>query len=125
MWKKVKLLKMSNFTFFHNVFYVIFVIKSFNSHISVVVCSFSEFGTVSKWCIREWVKEKDKMLVTDISSPSPFPKMFSNGYFLGGVKIQRVEELGIVEPRCFARPRQVHSHVIVRRYCSVPNFSGT
>ena len=26
-----------------------------NSHISVVVCSFFEFGTVSKWCIREWV----------------------------------------------------------------------
>ena len=55
LWKKVKLLKMSNFTFFHNVFYAILILKSFNSHISVVVCSFFEFGTVSKWCIREWV----------------------------------------------------------------------
>ena len=56
LWKKVKLLKMSNFTFFHNVFYAICILKSFNSHISVVVNSFFEFGTVSKWCNREWVK---------------------------------------------------------------------
>ena len=55
--KQVKLLKMSIFTFFNNVFYAIFVIKSFNSHISVVVFSFFEFGTVSKWSIREWVKD--------------------------------------------------------------------
>ena len=27
-----------------------------NSHISIVVCNFFEFGMVSKWCIREWVK---------------------------------------------------------------------
>ena len=47
---------MSNFTFFHNVFYVICILKSFNNHISVVVCSFFEFETVSKCCIREWVK---------------------------------------------------------------------
>ena len=32
------------------------ILKSFYSHISVVVCSFFEFGTVSKWYIREWVK---------------------------------------------------------------------
>ena len=25
------------------------------TYISNVVCNFSEFGTVSKWCIREWV----------------------------------------------------------------------
>ena len=60
LWKtlreKVKLLKMSNFTFFHNVFYATCILKSFNSHISVVICSFFEFGTVSKWCIGEWVK---------------------------------------------------------------------
>ena len=54
-WKKVKLLKMSNFTFFHIVFYAICILKSFNSQISVVVCSFFEFGIVSKCCIREWV----------------------------------------------------------------------
>ena len=47
---------MSNFTFFHNVFHAICILKSFNSHISVVVFSFFEFGTVSKWCIEEWVK---------------------------------------------------------------------
>ena len=46
----------NNFTFFYNVFYAICVLKSFNSHISVVVCSFFEFGTVSKWCMKEWVK---------------------------------------------------------------------
>ena len=57
LWKKVKLLKMSNFTFFHNVFYAICILNSFNNHISVVVCSFFEFRTVSKWFIREWVKQ--------------------------------------------------------------------
>ena len=55
LWKKVKLLKMSNFTFFHNVFCAICILKSFNSNI-LVICSFFEFGTVSKWCNREWVK---------------------------------------------------------------------
>ena len=57
LWKKVKLLKMSNFTFFHNVFCGICILKSFNSHISIVVCSFFEFGTVSKWCRRKWVNQ--------------------------------------------------------------------
>ena len=47
LWKVVKLLKMSNFTFFHNVFYAICILKRFNSHISGFVCSFFEFGTVS------------------------------------------------------------------------------
>ena len=56
LWKKVKLLKMSNFTFFHNVFYAICILRSYNSNISVVVCSFFEFWTVSKLCIREMVK---------------------------------------------------------------------
>ena len=41
---------------FHNVFYAICILQSFNGHISVVVCSFFEFGTVPKWRIREWVK---------------------------------------------------------------------
>ena len=57
IWKKMKLLKMSNFTFFHIVFYAICVSESLNSHISVVVCSFVKFGTVSEWCIREWVNK--------------------------------------------------------------------
>ena len=51
---KTILLKMSPFTFFH-VFYAVCTLKSFISHISVIVYIFSEFGTVSKWCIREWV----------------------------------------------------------------------
>ena len=55
LWKKVKLLKMSSFAFSHNVFHAICILRSFNRHISVVVCSFFEFGTVSKWCIGEWV----------------------------------------------------------------------
>ena len=50
------MLKIVNFTFFHNVFYAICILQFFNSHISVLVCSFFEFGMVSKWCIREWVK---------------------------------------------------------------------
>ena len=44
LWKKVKLLKMSNFTFFHNVFLAICILKSFNSHMSVVICSFLNLG---------------------------------------------------------------------------------
>ena len=40
LWKKVKLLKMSNFTFFHNVFFALYILKYFNSHISVLVCSY-------------------------------------------------------------------------------------
>ena len=56
LWKRMKLLKRSNFNFFHNVFYTICTLKSFNSQFSVVFCSFFEFGMVSKSCIREWVK---------------------------------------------------------------------
>ena len=47
--------KRSNFTFYLNVFFAIYILKSFHSYISVVVCSFFEFGAVSKWCVREWV----------------------------------------------------------------------
>ena len=49
LWKKVKLLKCAILPFFHNVFYAICMLKSFNIHILVVVCSFFEFRTVSKW----------------------------------------------------------------------------
>ena len=45
---------MSNFTFIHNVFYAICIFKS---NISVVVRSFFEFGTVSRWCIMELGKK--------------------------------------------------------------------
>ena len=62
LWKMLKLIKMSNLTFFHNVFYAICILKTFNNHISVVVCSFFEFGTVSKWCIKEWVKTDDGLV---------------------------------------------------------------
>ena len=40
----MKLLKMSNFTCFHKVFYVICILNSLNSHISVAVYNFFEFG---------------------------------------------------------------------------------
>ena len=49
---------MSNFTFFCNVFYGICILKSYDSHISIVICSFLEFGTVSKCNIRECVNTK-------------------------------------------------------------------
>ena len=42
--KKVKFLKMSNFTFFHNVFYAICILESFYNHISIVVCSSLNLG---------------------------------------------------------------------------------
>ena len=58
---------MSNFTFFHNVFYVICTLKSCNSHISVASCCFFEFGMVSKWWIREWVKDLDTVRLTFFS----------------------------------------------------------
>ena len=54
LWIKVKFLISSNFTFFHNVFCIL---KSFNSHISLALFNFFEFGIVSKWCIWEWVKK--------------------------------------------------------------------
>ena len=53
--EKVNLLKMNNFTCF-----AIGIMKFFNSHVSVVVCSFFEFGTVSKLSIREWVNDPVK-----------------------------------------------------------------
>ena len=42
----MKLLKMNNFTFLNSIFYAIFILKSFISHISVLVYSFFEFETV-------------------------------------------------------------------------------
>ena len=48
---------MSNVTITHNVFYAIRILESTNNHNSVVVCSFLEFGLISKWFIREWVKK--------------------------------------------------------------------
>ena len=53
--EKGEIAQMSNFTFFLNVFHAICILKSFDSHITVVICSFFEFWTVSKWFIREWV----------------------------------------------------------------------
>ena len=73
MWKKVKLLKMSNFTLFNNVFYGICILKSLNSHISVVVCSFFEFWTFSRWCI--WKRVKHLLALgrgCDVSNPGVF-----------------------------------------------------
>ena len=64
----MKLLKKSNFTFFHSVFYAICLRKSFYIHISVVICRFFEFGMVSKWrTFREWIKV---LLYYDLLKPS-------------------------------------------------------
>ena len=38
LWKKVKLLKMSNFTFSHNIFYEICILKSFNPFPEQAIC---------------------------------------------------------------------------------------
>ena len=78
--KKGEIAQKSNFTFFHNVFYAICTSKSFNSHISVVVCSFFEFGTVSKWCIREWVRAVFSIIV--ILYLPVHLSMFFYSYFL-------------------------------------------
>ena len=51
------------FHLFQDVFYAICILKSFNSHISVVVCSFFELEMVSKWCIRECVNIVSKLLL--------------------------------------------------------------
>ena len=96
LWKKVKLLILNNFTFSYNVFYTICILKSFNSHISIVVCSFFEFGTVSKWCSR-------------LSYPYSFPKQalvftclqyksFENT--VGKGEIARHEQF-LLFPQCF------------------------
>ena len=42
LWKRVKLLIL-NFTFFHIVYYAIYILRSSDNHISVVICSFFEF----------------------------------------------------------------------------------
>ena len=44
------------FHLFQDVFNGVLILKSFNSHVSVVLCSFFEFVTVSTWCIRELAK---------------------------------------------------------------------
>ena len=55
--EKGKIVESEQFHLFvHNFFYAICILKCINSHISVVACNFFEFGMVSKWCIREWVK---------------------------------------------------------------------
>ena len=89
MEKKGEIAQMSNFTFFHNVFYEIGILNSFNNHISVVVCSFFEFGTVSKWCIREWV---------DILFHINWVNLPSSGSSCGSLQDLRVEGLWF-EPR--------------------------
>ena len=63
----MKMFKMSNFTLFHNILYANCFLKSFNSQISVVVCSFFEFRTVSKWYIREWVSSLSHNKLLDLS----------------------------------------------------------
>ena len=77
LWKKVKLLKMSNFTSFHNVFYAICILKSVNSHISLVVCSFFESGMVSKQWHGSMPYSYWFWTLSWQWAISPFPTMFS------------------------------------------------
>ena len=56
MAEKGEIAQNKQFQPFPHCFLCDFILKSFDSHISVVVCSFFEFGTLSKWLIREWVK---------------------------------------------------------------------
>ena len=70
---------MSNFTFSHKVFYVKYILKSFNSHISVFIWSFFEFGTVSKWFIREWVNGMSSHTYTTQRERESFPKTLTSG----------------------------------------------
>ena len=52
----MKLLKMSNFTFFHNVFYAICILKSFNSPISVVVSGSLNLGRSQNGVLRNGLR---------------------------------------------------------------------
>ena len=67
--------KMSNFTFFLNVSYPICILKSFNSYISVVVCSFFEDGGSLKIVWSSLKVEKEKI--------SPFCTIFQKLSFSG------------------------------------------
>ena len=51
--EKGEIAENERFHFVQNVSYAICMLKFLNNHISFVVCSFFEFGTISKWCIRE------------------------------------------------------------------------
>ena len=57
LWKKVKLLKMSNFTFIHNDFHAICILKSFNIIARFQLSSAASFnlGRSQNGSIREWV----------------------------------------------------------------------
>ena len=98
LWKKVKLLKMGNCTFFHKVFYAICILKSFNSHISVVVCNFFEFGKVSKWCIGEWVKIYQCFTTKSRLSTTLRKRPFGN--IVGKVE-NAVKQRFLLYPLCF------------------------
>ena len=59
MWEKVKLLKMSNFTFFHNVFYAIYILKSFKGG----YLDFSRLTELKNTHITEiYMKKKNKTI---------------------------------------------------------------
>ena len=44
LWKKVEIAHFEHFTFFHDVFYTICILKSFDSHISVVISASLNLG---------------------------------------------------------------------------------
>ena len=56
MAEKGEIAQSEKFHIFPQSFCAVCILKPFNSHISVVVCSFFDFGTVSKWCIRNGLR---------------------------------------------------------------------
>ena len=52
---------MSNFTFFRHVFYAICILISCKNHVSVVVCSFFEFGTVQNGVLGNGLSRQKKL----------------------------------------------------------------
>ena len=55
LWEKVKLLILSNFTFFHNLFFVICIVKSLMATFQLSSAASLNLGQSHKWCIVEWV----------------------------------------------------------------------
>ena len=105
---------MNNFSFCHSVFYPcclqtlsiskslkFVVLERINSRISLVVCSFFEFGTVSKWCIREWVKRYEQRRNVGYSHFLHFSHDFQN-HFSGAIIYGRGYLVGVT---IWSRPK--------------------
>ena len=101
--KKGEIAQMSNLTFSFNVFYGICILKSFDSHIPVVVCSSFEFGTVSKCCIREWI---NRIILSTQINTHVYVCIRSN-YVVGSLPITVKP---VLETICIKRPPALRDH---------------